>query len=120
MPKALNELEIYMLAEYLSNQIWEIVKKWEYFEKHTIGKQLVRSVDSIGANIAECHGRYHYRDKQKFGYYARGSLEETKSWLRRSHHRNLLKEHEIDLINIHLRKIGPKLNSFINALGNHK
>lgn len=119
MPKTLNELEVYILAEHLSNKVWEIVKKWNYFERDTIGKQLVRAVDSIGANIAECHGRYHYRDKQKFGYYARGSLEETKSWLRKSHHRNLLNENEENIINTHLKKLGPKLNSFINALGNH-
>ena len=81
MPKALNELEIYILAEYLSNQIWEIVKKWNYFEKDTIGKQLVRAADSISANLAEGHGRFHFKDRLNFCYYARGSLEETKSWL---------------------------------------
>ena len=119
MPKKLKELEIYILAEHLSNQIWDIVKKWNYFERDTIGKQLVRAVDSIGANIAECHGRYHYKDKQKFGYYARGSFEETRSWLRKSHHRNLLNENEEEKINTYLESLGPKLNSFITALGNH-
>ena len=119
MPKTLNELEVYILAEHLSNQIWDIVKKWNYFERDTIGKQLVRAVDSIGANIAECHGRYHYKDKQKFGYYARGSFEETRSWLRKSHHRNLLNENEEEKINTYLESLGPKLNSFITALGNH-
>ncbi|TAH17454.1 MAG: four helix bundle protein, partial [Oscillatoriales cyanobacterium] len=27
------ELEVYKLAESLANQIWEIVKKWDYFTK---------------------------------------------------------------------------------------
>ncbi len=77
MPKKLGELEVYILSEELSNLIWEMVKNWNYFEKRTIGNQLVRAADSISANLAECHGRFHYKDKQKFGYYARGSFEET-------------------------------------------
>ncbi len=77
MPKKLGELEVYILSEELSNLIWEMVKNWNYFEKRTIGNQLVRAADSISANLAECHGRFHYKDKQKFGYYVRGSFEET-------------------------------------------
>ncbi len=53
------ELEVYKLAEILANQIWEIVKKWDYFTKDTMGKQIVRSADSVCANIAEGRGRYN-------------------------------------------------------------
>ncbi|MFM6067503.1 hypothetical protein [Sphaerospermopsis sp. FACHB-1194] len=35
-------LEVYKLAEKLANQIWYIVKEWDYFAKDTIGKQIVR------------------------------------------------------------------------------
>jgi hypothetical protein len=51
------ELEVYKLAESLANDIWEIVKKWDYFTKDTMGKQIVRSADSVCANIAEGRGR---------------------------------------------------------------
>ncbi|WP_293338952.1 four helix bundle protein [Microcoleus sp. CAWBG58] len=53
------ELEVYKLAESLANQIWEIVKKWDYFTKDTMGKQIVRSADSVCGNIAEGRGRYN-------------------------------------------------------------
>ena len=115
MPNKLIDLEVFILAEELSNLIWDTVKYWNYFEKETIGKQLVRAADSVSANLAECHGRYHYKDKQKFGYYARGSYEETKSWLRKCHNRRLLKENQLLIINTYVKKIGPKLNSFINS-----
>jgi four helix bundle protein len=88
MPKKLTDIEVYLISEELANKIWGIVKYWHYFEKETLGKQLVRAADSISANIAEAYGRYHYKDRQKFGYYARGSFEETKSW-RRFHLPNL-------------------------------
>jgi len=115
MPKKLSELEVYILSEELSNLIWEMVKNWNYFEKRTIGNQLVRAADSISANLAECHGRFHYKDKQKFGYYARGSFEETKCWLRKCHHRKLLNNDQLITAKTYVNKIGPKLNSFINT-----
>ena len=115
MPKKLSKLEVYILSEELSNLIWDIVNQWNYFEKATIGNQLVRAVDSISANIAECHGRFHYKDKQKFGYYARGSFEETKSWLRKCYQRKLIRNDQLLIIKIYVNKIGPKLNSLINT-----
>ena len=64
MPTNLTDIEIYIISEELSNQIWGIVKQWHYFEKETLGKQLVRAADSISANIAEAFGRYHDKDRQ--------------------------------------------------------
>ena len=118
MPAKLTDIEIYIISEELSNQIWEMVKHWHYCEKETLGRQLVRAADSISANIAEDLGRYHYKDRQKFGYYARGSFEETKSWLRKGYQRKLLNDSQIEVINTYVRQIGPKLNSLINTFKN--
>jgi hypothetical protein len=49
----LNDIEAYKCSFQLSNQIWNIVIKWDHLSKDTIGKQFIRSVDSISANIAE-------------------------------------------------------------------
>ena len=81
-------------------------------------KQLVRAADSISANIAEAFGRYHYKDRQKFGYYARGSFEETKSWLRKCYQRELLNENQKEIIIAYVNQMGPKLNSLINTFKN--
>ena len=43
------ELQTYQLAMEMAERIWDIVLKWGYFEKHTIGKQLVKAADSISA-----------------------------------------------------------------------
>ena len=118
MPKKLTDIEIYIITEELSNLFWEIVKQWNYFEKDTLGKRLVKAADSISANIAEAYGRYHYKDRQKFGYYARGSFEETKSWLRKSYKRKLLNDSQMEIINTNIKQIGPKLNSLINTFKN--
>ena len=83
-------LRVYNLSEQLSDRIWDIVVGWEYFAKDTVGKQIVRSADSIGANIAEGEGRGSFQDNRRFCRIARGSLQETQHWLRRAFKRNLL------------------------------
>jgi len=115
----LKDLEVYKLAEQLSDIIWDMVLKWDFFPKVTVGKQMVESADSIAANIAEGYGRYHYKENRNFCYYARGFLEETKVWLRKSIRRRLLdlSDHQdlseiIDIfpkqLNAYIRSIGPQ------------
>jgi four helix bundle protein len=87
MAKVFEELEVLRTAEDMADAIWVHVSRWQAFERDTVGKQLVRAVDSIGANIAEAFGRYHYGEKLQFLYYARGSVFEVKYWLNRVHQR---------------------------------
>ena len=109
------DLDIYQMAEDLSDRIWEICIRWDYFAKDTIGKQLVRAADSISANIAEGHGRYHFNDRLKYCYYARCSLEETKSWISKAKRRNLIKT-EISEINHAIELLPKKLNAYIKSI----
>lgn len=59
MVKKLEDLRVYKIAEELADRIWFICIKWGVFARATVGRQFVRAVDSIGANIAEGYGRYH-------------------------------------------------------------
>ncbi len=90
----LEDLQVYQLSMKIGDNIWEIVTKWDYFAKDTVGKQIVKSVDSVAANLSEGVGRYHYKEKKNFGYYSRGSLYETKTWLTKAFKRKLLQEAE--------------------------
>ena len=54
----LEDLEIYQLALETGEYVWNIVIKWEYFAKKTVGGQFVEAADSISANIAEGYGRF--------------------------------------------------------------
>ncbi|MCC5643587.1 four helix bundle protein [Nostoc sp. CHAB 5824] len=109
-------LRVYQLSENLANEIWFIVQKWDYFAKDTIGKQIVKSADSIGANIAEGNGRYNLQDNQRFIKIARGSLNETRHWLRLACKRKLLTQEQIDIIKPILDELSPKLNAYLNSL----
>lgn len=117
MSNKIEDLEIYQLSEILADEIWDIVSSWEYFAKDTVGKQIVRSADSIGANIAEGFGRFHYKENKNFYYFSRGSIIETKGWLKRSIKRKLISEKQyLDLIT-KLETIHFKLNIYIKLIG---
>jgi len=113
----IKDVKVYKMSEELSDSIWNIVTKWDYFAKDTIGKQLVEASDSIAANIAEGYGRYHFKENKNFCYFARGSLEETKTWLRKSIRWGLIdKSDHQELFNI-TKKLPKLLNSYIKSIG---
>ena len=114
---SLEDLEVFQLAESFSNEIWFIVHEWDYFAKDTVGKQMVRSADSISANIAEGHGRYHYKENKNFCYFSRGSLIETKGWIKKAKTRSLISESQYDDYFSKLSTIHLKLNAYIKYIG---
>ena len=113
---AFENLQVYQLAEQLSDLAWAAIKKWQYLEKDTIGKQLVRSSDSIGANIAEGTGRGSKKDNMRFAKIARGSLFEVKHWLRRAYKLELLSDSEVNKFQETLEILTPKISAYINSL----
>ena len=120
MEYKLDTLNVYIMAENFSNDIWFIVDKWNFFQKDTVGKQLVRSADSISANIAEGYGRHFYAESKQFYYYSRGSITETQSWLGKSKVRMLVTEEEHEKLITGLETIHIKLNAYISWLRNAK
>jgi len=70
----------------------------------------------MGANIAEGVGRWGLQDQKRFIYIARGSVNETKHWLRRAFKRNLLTTQQVDLLRPLLDELAPKLNAYVNSL----
>lgn len=110
-------LQIYQLSERLADQVWRIVIRWENLGKDTLGKQLVRAADSIGANIAEGSGRGSEAELRRFLRISRGSLYETKHWLRRAYQRRLLTERQVaDLIPV-IEELVPRLNAYLRSVG---
>lgn len=113
----LDDLEVHRLAKEFSNEIWDIVLLFNYFEKDTVGKQLCRSADSISSNIAEGYGRYFYKENKQFCYYARGSIFETKDWITKLKDRKIISEERFSDLDNKLNTLGKMLNSYIKAIG---
>jgi four helix bundle protein len=115
--KSFQELRVYKLSERLADEIWKAVNTWEPFAKNTIGQQIVRSADSVGANIAEGVGRGSYQDNKRFVKIARGSLYETQHWLRRAYTRNLLTVEQVNIFTAIINDLAPQLNSYLQSIG---
>jgi len=110
------KLRVYKLAENLADKIWDVVAKWDYLAKDTVGKQMIRAADSIGANIAEGTGRGTPLDNRRFIRMARGSLYETQHWLRRSYKRALLSKQQIADLKPIISELTPTLNAYFRSV----
>jgi four helix bundle protein len=83
-------LRAYELSRELSAHIYAAVQEWRYLDQRTLGLQMIRAADSVGANIAEATGRWHQADQRRFLFIARGSLKETEHWILLGQERGLL------------------------------
>jgi four helix bundle protein len=111
------DLTVYRLTEELEDAVWEIVLKWDILARDTVGKQLIRAADSIGANIAEGSGRQSHNENRRFIRIARGSLLESQHWLRRAFRRKLLTPEQSTALQATLEQLAPALNGYLKSIG---
>jgi four helix bundle protein len=110
----LNDIDTYKITFNLSNYLWDAVIKWNRIGINTVGKQFVRSVDSISANIAEGFGRYSKKDKIKFFRISFGSMYESLDWNEKAFKRKLISKKEYDYIYSELQKLPKLIYQLIN------
>ena len=110
--KDLADLKMMQDAEHLADAVWKMVISWNSFAKDALGVQIVKAADSVGANIAESFGRFHYGEKLQFLYYARGSVFESKYWLNRTLQRRLIRPVEHQTYADLLTSIARQINGF--------
>ncbi|MCB2209070.1 MAG: four helix bundle protein [Bacteroidetes bacterium] len=116
----IDSLEVFKMSMSFGDQIWDSVIQWDDFSKKAFGYQLVRSADSIAANISEGYGRYFFKENRQFCYIARGSLYEAKTWVIKAEKRNLIpKDTSIILLLNELEMLLKKLNAYINYIEKH-
>jgi len=109
----LMDIKAYRIAFDLSNYVWDVVLKWNYFSRDTVGKQYVKAIDSISANIAEGFGRYHKKEKMHFYRYSFGSIKESMDWTLKSKKRNLFSEDNYNYIFDKLDQLPKETHSLI-------
>jgi four helix bundle protein len=108
---------VYQFAEQLADAVWEIAGSWPVLARDTVGKQIIRAVDSVGANIAEGCGRGSYAENRRFVRIARGSLYEVRHWLRRAYRRRFLNQEQVNRLQPLLDNLCPMLNNYLKSIG---
>jgi len=111
--KDITDIKAYNIAFTLSNYVWDVVIKWDWFAKDTVGKQYIKAIDSISANLAEGFGRYYKRDKILFYRYSFGSLKESTDWTEKAKVRELLTLEQYQYISMELSILPKEINQFI-------
>jgi four helix bundle protein len=114
----LEDLEVCKIFLEISDQIWNKVIYWGSFSRNNIGSQLLRAIDSVGANISEGYVRGSKLDNARFVKMARRSLFETKHWLTISKRRDLLADSEVIKILDDIENLLPRFSAYINYLSN--
>jgi four helix bundle protein len=110
-------LKVYQMSEKLADQIWDVVPGWDRFARDTVGSQIVRAADSVGANIAEGSGRGSFQDNRRFIRIARGSLKETQHFRRRAYKRKLLDDDQVSKIKPLVDNLATMLNAYLGSIG---
>jgi len=118
--KDLEDLEIYQESMRIGEVVWSLVEEWSFFEKKTVGDQVVRSADSVAANLAEGYGRYHFADNRRFCYYSRGSLRETLTWLKKAANRSLIPENTFKELEDSIMTLRKRLDAYIKSIGRNQ
>jgi len=116
----LDDLEVYKLARIISRESWMIYNGFDWQTKKIIGDQFITSIDSVGANLAEGFGRFHYLDRNKFNYNARGSLIESIHWLNLLFERKKINNDLYENLNQKLKILSIKLNNYISSTKKQK
>jgi len=112
----LEELKVYNLSLEFGAKIWTMVETWDNYSQDTVGKMLVQAADKVAANISTGFGRYNPKETQKYAYFSRGSLYETKTWITKSYERSMISPDDHQLLMSNVDSLAKMLNNYIRSI----
>ena len=112
--KDFEELDVYLLAIELQQEIYELTKRFPNDERYSLTDQIRRSSRSIGANIAEAWAKRRYKAHfiSKLSD-SDGEQLETRHWLRTSLNCGYVAKEEYQILDLKCKEIGRKLGRMI-------
>lgn len=72
----LDDLKLYKLARQFRRNVYKLIKQLPVEERYCLDPQMRKAIVSVTNNIAEGHGRWHFKENMRFCRIARGSTEE--------------------------------------------
>lgn len=120
MAQKFYELDIWQKGYELLMEVYGIAGDFPSEEKFSLASQIIRSANGIIAGIAESHGRYHYADKVRILYIARGELEETQSHLRVAFGRKYITQEKFEFLDSEYEGLKMGINKCIQSINEQK
>ncbi len=112
----LEDLQVYQKSMEMAEAVWDICENWGEFERDTVARPLIKSLDALAVNISIGYGRLKSEEKLQFGYAARGAVFETKTWLSKALSRNLLSQEQADFFFEELEQLSIRLNNYLKSI----
>lgn len=110
------DLEAWKRSHKISLKIYKLTEKFPKEEIYGITSQLRRSASSVGANIAEGFARFHYRDKIRFYYHARGSVAESQNFLLLAKDLRYINMENCEMLGKDFNEIAKLINGLIRSI----
>ncbi|MGD2207137.1 MAG: four helix bundle protein [Anaerolineae bacterium] len=114
------ELRFYQAAMAVLTAAYRLAKKLPDYEKYNLASQLRRAALSTTLNIAEGYGRYHFPDRLRFFYYARGSLFETLGGFVAAHAVGYVNDEQLAWVRKTTSEAAAALNAYIRFIRKQK
>lgn len=114
------DLDAWKLAHQVMLEVYKFVKYLPEDEKYNRIAQLKRSSSSVGANIAEGFGRYHWQENIQFCRISRGSINEVLDHLYAALDEKYISEKEFQQLYSQGREVEKVLNGYIRYLAKCK
>ena len=116
--KKFNDLKVWKDAHLITIEIYNLTKKFPRSEEFGLTSQMRRSSSSVGANIVEGFGRFHYKEKIRFYLNSRGSLLELQNHLFLAKDLNYLNILNFNDLIHKTDEIAKEINGLINSINN--
>lgn len=110
------DLDIWKSGHDLLMKVYDVCMRFPEEEKYCLRRDIIRSANSVIANIAEGHGRYYFKDKIRVLYIARGEIEETQSHLRVAFSRNYISEESFKELDSGYEGLNIGINLYIKSI----
>lgn len=118
--KTLEKMAAYQTAVQYSNNIWETIRAWDFFERKTVGEQWLRASDAISTQLSEGRGRGMQNDSLRYYRYAMGSLFACFDWTNKAHHRGLVDPEQFRAMLKEIKSIRSAIEEEIQDLQKHE
>lgn len=118
--KKFYETDTWKEAYQLQKEIFLLTIIFPRHEQYGLTCQLNRSANSVLANLAEAHGRFHYADKIRILYIVRGEIEEAQSHLIVAASRKYISCERSASVVKHYEQLKIKINNYISSLSRQK
>lgn len=118
MATGIENLRIYKDAERLEIFLHKLTAKFPRDEKYRMVDQIRRASSAISSNIAECYGRYSYKEKVRYMHIARGESYELKQLIIRSFKKEYIKKETLDFLEGKIIGLIKGINGYIKFLRN--